>query len=194
MRAAFPWRGYVNQLTYAVDLTHQVEDGFVAALADDLVHQRTFTQPVADYHRAVDAALASGETIAFGDEQDEAVTRDFLARFKQVLDDRRPWPEPRFRQEEPDTWPAMRDAPVLARIPLSVRQVQERLNRMFDTVTGGDGEVDVLILRLRTGQVVALAHKHASGPLGVDLVARTDPASTLAAFHELTGIETSPAP
>ncbi|MFJ8913018.1 hypothetical protein [Amycolatopsis sp. NPDC102389] len=187
----FPWRGYVNQLTYAADLRHRVDDEFVGRVADELIRQRFFTLPVADYHRAATEALGSGERIA-GEPDDEDATRDFLARLVRALDDRGPWPEPPYSTSGTGEWAALRAAPVIARVPLTEREIGATLNRVFAQEPPGAGDVRVLILRLRTGQRVALRASRPFTEPGVDLVTYDDPASTVAAFGELTGIEAEP--
>lgn len=95
------WRGYVNQITYGTDLCYRVEDSLVTRLADELIRQRYFTHPVGDYYRAVVTALESGESLILTDDQDEEVTRSLLRRLLSVLDERRPWPEPPFYEDDP---------------------------------------------------------------------------------------------
>ncbi|MEV7551822.1 hypothetical protein AB0N89_19540 [Amycolatopsis sp. NPDC089917] len=187
----FPWRGYVNQLTYAADLRHRADDEFVERVADELIRQRFFTLPVADYHRAATAALGSAERIA--DEQgDEDVTRDFLARLVRALDDRGPWPEPPYSTSGTGEWTTLRDAPAVARVPLTDRQIEASLNRVFAEEPPGAGDVRVLILRLSTGQQVALRASRPFDEPGVDLLTYDDSVSTVAAFGELTGIDVEP--
>lgn len=189
-----PWRGYVNQLTYGVNLRSPVEDAVVTRIADQLVRQWFFTRPVASYYKAAGAALESGARIAY-DEQgdDEEVVRNFLARILHALDERRPWPEPPFVELDPSEWPGFRNAPAIGHIPLSQLDVRKRLNRVFYEVPRDWGEAaEVLVLRLRTGQVVALLAPALVTELGIDLLAHSDPASTVAAFRELTGIDVEP--
>lgn len=189
MTRSFPWRGYINQITYGSDLRQRVDDSVVARLADELIRQRYFTLPVNDYYRAAVAALESADSVTLSEDQDEAVTRDLLARLVRALDKRKPWPTAPFYTRDVSEWPALQDAPVIARIMLTERDVQHRLHRMFSEVPTQDGQERILVLLLQTGQTVAL---RASSPFrepGVDLLSHTEPASTAAAFCELTGIE-----
>lgn len=178
----FPWRGYVNQITYGADLRAPVGDDLVERLATELIRRRYFTGRAEDYYAAAAAALASGERLAFTDDQDEAATRDLLARLVPALDRRRPWPEPAFVEQGIDRWDELRNAPVVAWVPLPYHDVEGLLNRGFYAV----GQVMVLVLRLRTGQTVALR----SGPGGLDLLTFADGGPAVAAFRELTGLET----
>lgn len=190
MQPIFPWRGYVNQLTYGADLRTPVPDEVVERITHELIRQWFFTHAVENYYDAAVAGLNSGKRLAFTDDQDEEATRDLLIRVVARLDERRPWPEHPFYQGERSEWAALRDAPVAAVVPQSEREVRRRLNRGFAAVDTEAGRVKVLILRLRTGQTVVLR----SGPAGCDLLTGDDPAPTIAAFRELTGLDAEPVP
>lgn len=192
MQPASRWRGYVNQILYGLNLRQRVTDTDITWLVNDMIRQRTFTQPVSSYYEATAAALESSERISHRDEDDDEVARDFLTRLLQVLDARRPWPEPPFHKGDPSEWPDFRNAPVIARIPLTQMKVEERLNRGFFKIPSNGDTTRALILRLRTGQEVALVAPASITEAGIDLLARTDPTSTVAAFRELTGIEVEP--
>src|SRR5690606_29364101 len=117
--------------------------------------------------------------------ESEAVWRDLLTRLLAALDACRPWAEPPFRQLDATAWPEYADAPRIGQVALSRMQVQERLNRLFDK----KATPPTLLIRLRTGQQLAL---HAPGRYtepGVTLHATTEPAATLEAFRTLTGIQ-----
>ena len=184
----FPWRGYVNQMTHGTDLRHRVGDNLVARLADELIRQRYFNHPVENYYQAAIAGLESGESVTLTEDQDEQVVRDLLARLVRALDERRPWPEPPFTSLDTSEWSNLRDAPVIGRIPMKERDVQTRLHRVFSENLPDGNEGRVLILRLRTGQIVALLSPISFGTSGIDLLAHTNPESTLAAFRDLTGV------
>lgn len=194
LQPRYPWRGYVNQLTYGVSLHSRVDDAVVARIADQLIDQWFFTLPVASYYEAAAAALESEARIVYDEqEENEEVVRDFLARILHALDERRPWPEPSFVELDPSEWPAFRSAPAIGHIPLSQLDVRKRLNRVFYEVPPDGGEpAEVLVLRLRTGQIVALLAPALVTEPGINLLAHTDPASTVAAFRELTGIDVGP--
>jgi hypothetical protein len=191
-RAASPWRGYIVQITYGTKLHSPADDSLVSRLADEIVRQRYFNDPVEDYYRAVVEGLRSGESLRFDDTQNEAVVRDLLERLIPALDERKPWPEPRFRSLPIEEWSTLQDAPVLGRIPMHVMAVQAHLHRIFSE-RGPDGpDSQVLVLRLRTGQKVGL-RTGSSDSRDVELCSVDDPATTRAAFHELTGLDVQPA-
>ncbi len=186
-----PWRGLVHQLTYATDLSSRVADETIERIVDAVLQQRVFSRPAETYYEAAVAALGSGRRIADLDGQDEEVTRDALTRIVEHLDARRPWPVHPFYRQDPHLWDDLAGAPVIGRLPLSQMAVRQKLSRVFDTVGGPDG-IKVLILQLRSGQVVALRSTEAFTAPGVDLLATSDPAVTIADFQELTGLPVEP--
>jgi hypothetical protein len=190
-RTSSTWRGYVAQITYGTRLQSPAADSLVSRLADEILRQRYFNDPVEDYYRAVVEALRSGEQLRFDDTQNEAAVRDLLERLIPALDERKPWPEPRFTSLPVEEWSVLQDAPVLGRIPMHVIAVQAHLHRVFSE-RGPDGsDAQVLVLRLRTGQKVGLSAKSYSLD-DVELRSLAEPASTRKAFLELTGLDVQP--
>lgn len=186
---ASPWRGYINQLTYGIDLAQQVEDEVIQRRADSLVAQRIFSDPVERYYEAAKAALGSGEQLAEDGHQD-GVVKDFLARLLRKLDEQHPWPVPPFRTLENDHWSDVESAPVIGRIPLTRKSVEERLSRIFRPVQGSRGEqFDVLVLRLRSGDLVGLIAPVSFSERGVSVRAYGDQSSILASIREFTGLD-----
>ena len=185
MESTFYWRGYVNQVLYAATFRMPVDDKFVESVADKMIRQKQFLDPVAIYYRAMTDALASGESIALNKDHDETDVRDYLTRLLRGLGERKPWLEPPFRQENDDMWPEVRQAPIIASIPLTGDQVEDRLDLVFDDVD----DAEVIILRLRTGQVVALVNRFPFDQPRLDLQAHTDLKSTIADFRKLTKLK-----
>jgi hypothetical protein len=162
----------------------------VFRLADEILWQRYFNYPVEDYYRAVVDALRSGENLRFDDNRNEAAVRDLLERLIPALDERKPWPEPRFISLPVEEWAALQDAPILGRIPMHVMAVQAHLHRVFSE-RGPDSDAQVLVLRLRTGQKVGLSARSSRGD-DVELRSLAEPASTRKAFLELNGLDVQP--
>lgn len=188
-----PWRGYLNQVTHNADLRGPLDDDAVERIVDELLRQRVFTSPVGHYYAAAVAGLRSGKRLSSFEDQDEDATRDAVTRIVQGLDERRPWPVAPFYQQEPSGWDRLAGAPVIARVPLSQREVRYRLNRGFDSVGAAGDEAKVMILQLRTGQLVALRSTASFTAPGMDLLAHADLAATVRDFAELTGLVTEPA-
>lgn len=191
-RSGMVWRGYVSQITYGTELRAPVDDSLVARLADELVRQRYFNDPVQDYYQAVVEALRSGDSLRFDDGQDEGAVRDLLTRLIPALEERRPWPEPPFRSLPVEEWLTLKDAPVIGRLPMLPRHVQSHLRRIFSE-RGPDGpKGPILVLRLRTGQKVGL-RAASFGEAKVELYSNADPVATRDAFQDLTGLDVQPA-
>lgn len=192
-----PWHGYVNQIIYGLDLRTPADDEVVERIAAELFRQRIFASPVERYYDAAVACLRSDERIAFDDErQDDSNVRDLLARLVLRLDEQRPWPVHPFYEVNPSEWSQwsdLLDAPAIARVPLSPREISARLHRVFRAIQVDGAAVHVMVLRLRTGQLVVLRSIAGYTRPGVDLLAHTDAGSTAAAFRELTGLDTGSA-
>lgn len=187
-RVAPPWRGYINQITYGTDLRAPIADSLLNRLADELIRQRYFRSSVETYYQAAIDALESGESIRLDDSQDENAVRDLLSRLLRTLDDRRPWPEPPFRSLPIDAWQTLRDAPVIGRLPAYPLDVQARLYRSFELCESSSEQSRVIVLRLRSGQEIGL-HATSLSKRNVFLHSTSDPESTRADFHNLTGLD-----
>jgi hypothetical protein len=87
--------------------------------------------------------------------------RDFLQQLLDQLDAKRPWPEPAHRELNVQRWSDYQDARVVGRIKLPYLapqgSAQSRTNYGFSKVDVGGRKLDGLILRLRSGDEVALA-------------------------------------
>lgn len=210
------WRGYVNTLIYGLNLARPPSDAVVTELVDELIGQRVFNGPVEEFYRAAVAALASTEDLATFDNTDDAAVRALLRRVITLLDGRRPWPEPPFYSFHPPRWSELLgDAPLVGHIALSRRHLEERVNRPFariaipcepdhatagnspDSTAGGEpspgtGKVDILILRLRGGDVVGLKMDPAHLRRGIDVHTAGNPATSISALRELAGLDVEP--
>jgi len=184
-----PWRGYVNQLTYGLDLKRRVDDEAVSWLADALIEQRIFGHRVETYYEAATAALASGESTA-QEVGEEDAARDLLARLLRELDSRRPWPEPPYRTHGSDQWANLATAPVIGHIPMQRRRVEAQLNGVFRSMpAAGGGQIDVLVVSLRSGELVGLVAPESFTERSVTVCAHGDPRTTATAIREYTGLD-----
>lgn len=210
------WRGYVNTLIYGLNLARPPSDAVVTGLVDELIGQRVFNGPVEEFYRAAVAALASTEDLATFDYTDDAAVRALLKRAITVLDERRPWPEPPFYSFHPPRWSELLgEAPLVGRIALSRRHLEERVNRPFarvaipcesDHATAGNlpdgtagekpspgtGKVDILVLRLRGGEIVGLKMDPTNPRRGIDVHTAGNPTVSISALRELAGLDVEP--
>lgn len=135
------------------------------------------------YFEAIGTALESEISMAWGD-QDERQVRDFLARLRDTLDSRRPWARAPYTRLATAEWTKYRSATPLGRMSLDTVDAGGRISRAFEDVEGGR----VVVLRLRTGQVVLLTGPARIGEREIVLRAHTeDVEGTLDDFCRLTG-------
>jgi hypothetical protein len=187
-RSASPWRGYTNQIVYGTELQSPIDDSLLSVLIDELIRQRYFTDPVESYYEAAVEALQSGEEIRLDDTQDEDAVRDLLARMLRMLDERRPWPEPPFRTLPVEGWQGLERAPKIGHITIRPMDLEGRLYRSFERYESGGQELRILVLRLRTGQIVGLRIASLRQP-NVDVYSPSDPEEVRAALHELLNLD-----
>jgi hypothetical protein len=172
---------------------------FEKELGDDLatsVAQRAIEHPQAyltteQIYAGITEALQSREVLTDaipGNQQGEQEYRDFLAKVARNLDTMRPWPQRPFQPVDPLSWYDLDFARLIARVNLSVIDVERRLNQVFGRA--GDGG-RVLTLRLRSGAEVALFANWWADSKDVALLQRDprlQPADVLAEFCTATGI------
>ena len=177
-------RGRLNLITYAIDFSDRVANELVARRAEEVIQQRIYHTPPSVLFEALTEGVSSDLTVLLQGQHEHNV-RDFLIRLRDALEARKPWPVPPLAQLDAQEWPALTVAKPVAQIPLSEMQVRARLNRGFDEVSGVGR---VLVLKLRSGETVALRAPAGYTEPGVALLADTDdPAATIAAFRELAG-------
>ena len=163
-RPASPWRHYTNQIVYGTELQSPIDDSLLNVLVDELIRQRYFTDPVGNHYEAAVEALQSGEDIRLDDSQDEGAVRDLLVRMLRMLDERRPWPEPPFRTLPVGVWRGLEGSPKIGQIPIRPMDVEGLLYRGFEHYESGDPKSRILILRLRSGEIIGLRIASLSQP------------------------------
>lgn len=132
---------------------------------------------------ALREALASDATLSTwrGDPRfervlDEADFRAHLRRIVERLDSMRPWPEPRFRALSPDVWSEYTDPRLVGVIHLGVAKVEKRIHtHLLPRTRPGGGQVQVVVLRLRSGREIALAGHWWADDLRTTAVLTRDP-------------------
>jgi len=194
-RPADLWRGTINQILYGAQ-GGRLDDETVDRTARAMIDYRVFVAGPATYLSAIEQALRSTDTLVEGlpVRLQEGEFRDFLSRIRERLVALQPWPEPRFRKLPVSQWPSFGGARAVARIDRSVQGVADRLPSIFDQVEIGEVRLPVLILRLRTGEDVALLGSVDSKSQSVTLLQREpgDPRATIEHFTEFTGLPAEP--
>ncbi len=108
---------------------------------------------------------------------DEGDFRAHLGRVRDRLDALRPWPVPLFRAVTPELWAGYRAPRVVGRIGLRTPVVEDRIHTHLSPVArlDGDGQVRVVILRLRSGHEIALVGRWWPDDLRATAVLTRDP-------------------
>jgi hypothetical protein len=190
MTSVSPWRGHVNNLFYGVDLRSSVTAAEVSHRVDLLLRSDTPTVAVEAVRQALGEALESGQLLGPTEDADEATARDYLSAVVEELERRRPWPSPPVYLGDLTDWPQMRAAPVIGRIQASQDELEMDHGLVFYPVD--DGAAAVAVLRLRTGQTVALRGSDDYTATGVDVLSYADPRITRGAVQQLLGLPIAP--
>lgn len=187
-------RGVMNQLLYPIDGAPDLSDATAARLVDNMIDGRHYSTEVSDFAAAIDQVLQAGalhpQTVEMSQFYSEPELLEFLRRVAQRLDERRPWPPPLFTKLDASQWPTFGDAKVVARINRPMYAVKGAIKQQFDDVPAGEGKLPVLILQLRTGEVVALMGSVDPRSTSFVLLHRGpgDPAEVITHFRELSGL------
>ncbi|GAA1652979.1 hypothetical protein ACFQY4_21260 [Catellatospora bangladeshensis] len=183
------WHGPVNQLLYCLTLDRQLTDEVVDRVARLAVERGALRLGPQAYHDAATRALAAGADLTeLPMEHDQQARADFLRRFTARLDELRPWPETGFVKQDAAQWASFARAVPVARLDAPVIDVRNVLRERFDRI-GAEGEdLYALILRLGTGETVALLGSYAAGQR-VTLLQRDpgDPETLRRHFQQATG-------
>jgi hypothetical protein len=169
----------------------KITDELVAGCAEAAINYTVLGDGPEVYYDAIDKALASGERLdglrqlqQFDQEQVAGFLRAVAAR----LDALRPWPEPSFRRLEATTWMAFRHAVPIARLNASIPEVTTVLKRVFRPAGDAEPRRQVLMLKLATGETVALLGSYSRGDYVTLLAdAADDPAELIQLFTAATG-------
>lgn len=187
---AFEWRVPINEILFGLTFTQEITDDTVRWNADSAVRYSTLDLGPQVYYEAIRQALASGETLdSVGQLQQftEQQIADFLRAMATRLDELRPWPEPQVRQLDATTWAAFGHAVPIAQLQASILDVTDMLQKGFRPTADASG-VEVLMLRLNTGEDIALLSSHRRGEKVTVLTdAVGDPAEVIQHFCAATG-------
>lgn len=187
-------RGLVNQIIYGIDQARDLTNKATAMrCADSIVNRRHFPGPPEWYAEAIDLTLRSGhlpeQTMEMTRLYTEAELLGFLSLLSDCLDELKPWPKPAFLKLDINLWGTFKDAKPIAKIVRPMHQINSILNDLFDQVPVGADKLPVMILELRSGDVVALIGSVEPRNSTFLLMPRDpgDSAALIARFCEYTG-------
>jgi hypothetical protein len=151
------WRAANDDILWKSMFVRELTDAVVDHGARDLIASRYADKSPRFYYDGIEAALRSDEvlTAAHQTPHSEPVFRDFLRRIRERMDDLRPWPTAPYARLPLDDWPRFADARAVATVPVRMGDAEQKLLVSAHRLPGG-GEASVLMLRLGTGQEVAL--------------------------------------
>ncbi|MGH3427820.1 MAG: hypothetical protein ACRDQZ_09685 [Mycobacteriales bacterium] len=146
----------------------KLDDALAERRARALIEEPLGELTIEEEYQAIVEALGSDATLTRVIELPEWIKghteqefRDFLQRLLNQLDAKRPWLEPAHRELSFRGWSDYHYARVVGRIKLpylaASGSATSRTNYGFRHVNEGDHKRNVLILRLRSGDEVALA-------------------------------------
>lgn len=147
----------VNAILYCLLFSKRLDSSEVERLGRIILDEQVLGRTAEKEYAQIKTAVENDrwDTDLSWQPHGEPEIRDFLRRLLAHLDALRPWPDPPFRCLDPERWPEFRGGALLARVRLTALS-QDRLQILMSTVGQGADAVRVLLLRLRSGDEVAL--------------------------------------
>jgi hypothetical protein len=188
------WQPIVNQILYLTNYNRELTDEVAQSYAGRMIEHDFFPSGPAAYREAIAQVLASGGPVTDGvidTPHDAAALREFLGKVAAALDERRPWPAPRFVMLQPGEWASFAQAKAIARIDWSTVRLGNFLRSLFRPIQIGDASLPVLVFRIGTGETLAFLGSAEPSVHSVTLFQRDpgDPAEVIAHFCECTGFD-----
>jgi hypothetical protein len=149
--------GMLEAVLYCLQFSRSLGDDEIERISGMILERPFHDLAVEEQYAGIAAALAADHWRADLSWQphDEASVRNFLRRLLARLDALRPWQEPPFRALGTDRRPEYTRGTLLAHVRLS-SPAQDRLHARLRTVPGDEHGLRGLVLRLRSGDEVAL--------------------------------------
>ncbi|MEV6562784.1 hypothetical protein AB0M22_44190 [Nocardia sp. NPDC051756] len=149
--------GYVDYLS---------GDEIVAAAAQDLIDRTSYLATVSEFYAELTQVVATGMVpdlaVDLAGKFDAPQIIDFVERLVAELDRRRPWPDPALVPVDPATWPSIGSSRPIGWLEITIADLEWAVKAPFGDVP--DDEQAFLVLRLRSGQLVALVGEDEPNP------------------------------
>ncbi|MFD8247876.1 hypothetical protein [Nocardia sp. NPDC059691] len=167
----------------------------VGAAAEDLIDRVSYAQTVEEFYPALAQAVSAQTVPDPAVEAADGVDRDeilgFFARLLAELDRRRPWPGPVTVAVDPRTWPTPGSSRLIGWLDIGISALEWAVKAGFAAVP--DDDQAVLVLRLRSGQLIALVGEQDPDParfmvLLPDLDGQQDPVAVIAYLSRYAGL------
>ncbi|MFG2023285.1 hypothetical protein [Streptomyces sp. NPDC048825] len=149
--------GVVVAVLYCVQFSRELGESEVERIARMILEQPFYDLTTEEEYASIEAALVedSWERDLSWQPHDEPSVRDFLRRLLEHLDALRPWQEPPFRALGLDRWEEYKRGTLLAHVRLDLPG-RDPMHGRLRSVPGDEHELRALVLRLRSGDEVAL--------------------------------------
>lgn len=186
-------RPLLVRMTYPIIYVHEDDIEGPQRIAEGVLDGSAYNESPAEFRDKINVLFESGIDMGFDDNHTDAGVRRFFRNVLDLLDTPRPWPEfdvQRIRAAQPD----VDDAPVIGRVEMTGDKVKSVLQRPFErswlghTKFTDENVREILRLKLRTGERVALRAKPTAVEGTVDVLSPDPPEPTIANFEALTGI------
>ncbi|MGA8112220.1 MAG: hypothetical protein WCA46_01005 [Actinocatenispora sp.] len=172
---AHGWGEPVAAVLESVRFDADLDDAVLDRTAEAVVRTRMFHVPAGEVADAIRQALVSrvplSDLVATG--HGEARVRDFLGRLSVRLESLRPLPEWRYEQVAVAEWSSPQVRPV-AYLGLSPVRVANQLGIGFERVTEAGAVMEMAVLRLADGALVALAREVGAPTTGTAVLVQGD--------------------
>lgn len=185
------WQRVLWALLYSVQYEQRLTDALARSRALALILEPVHGFSPEEEHAALGAALESAAPLSEilppppETPRAEEELRDFAERVRRHMDELRPWPDLPFVTRLGPLW---EDSAVIGRVRMGHMEVTERIRRHFQRPETGDDAPARLLLRLSSGDEVALVERGGR----VDVLTRPEsgraPEDVLAAFLFTTGL------
>ncbi|MFE9446344.1 hypothetical protein ACFYO2_47385 [Streptomyces sp. NPDC006602] len=149
--------GVVVAILYCLQFSRELSDEEVERIARMILERPIYDLTVEEQYAGIEAALAAvawEEDLSWQPHAEPSI-RDFLRRLLERLDALRPWQEPPFRSLGFGRWEEYKRGVRLAHVRL-YSPSQDQLHARLRTVPGDEDRLRGLVLRLRSGDEVAL--------------------------------------
>jgi hypothetical protein len=189
--------GRIVELLYGIDKVKDIEDPEVIdRYVTFMINRRQLPGTIEEYDEAITKTLQDGEFSEYirprveNRKYSEPQMLGFLRALHERMQERKPWPRPAFVKLPAHSWDQLGLTKAIAQIKKPMSYFQGRFNKSFDMVPVGDGKIPVLLLELRSGDVVAVVGSVDPRSTTFTVMERgdADPAPLIAHFSEVTGI------
>lgn len=149
--------GVVTAILYCLQFSRELDDEQVERISRMILEQPIYDLTTQEQYEEIEAACAAdvwGKDLSWQPHGEPSV-RDFLRRVVERLDGLRPWLEPPYRSLGVGRWEDFKRGTLLAHVRMG-SMAQDPLHVRLRPVPGDEHQLRGLVLRLRSGDEVAL--------------------------------------